>query len=191
VKDAPDIPTPAETRADPALPEGAERIPWLREALAVKRTGEGGLSEETGRRRVHLIEAVNRRIPMVNIAWCGVFVAHCLRRAEPDMELPRWHAQSGPWKDVGEPCEPQLGAIMVYWYLAPHSPLGHVGFYVGEDEECFHTLGGNQHQEIDVERFPKRRLVAARWPSTRTPPTGERPRRRPEDAEEFEFGRFV
>ncbi|MGF1552355.1 MAG: hypothetical protein ACFBWO_07625 [Paracoccaceae bacterium] len=186
-----DLPPPARTRQDPALPDGAEAVPWLREALAVMRIGERGIAEATGRKRVHLIEAVNARIPLVSLAWCGLFVAHCLRKAEPDIDLPRFHARSGPWREVGRPCAPQLGAIMVYWYVAPWAPLGHVGFHVGEDDEAFHTLGGNQHDEIDVQRVPKERLVTARWPSTRTAPTGERPRRPREAAKEFEFGRLV
>jgi hypothetical protein len=39
---------------------------------------------------------------------------------------------------------------------------GHVGFYVGEDKECFHVLGGNQGNQMCVSRIAKARLHKAR-----------------------------
>jgi hypothetical protein len=43
---------------------------------------------------------------------------------------------------------------------------GHVGFYVGEDKDAYHILGGNQSDMVSVARVAKDRHVDARWPST-------------------------
>ena len=43
---------------------------------------------------------------------------------------------------------------------------GHVGFLVGEDDTCYHVLGGNQGDAINVARVEKWRLLASRWPIT-------------------------
>ena len=39
---------------------------------------------------------------------------------------------------------------------------GHVGFYVGEDDKCYHVLGGNQSNEVSVARLEKSRCLGIR-----------------------------
>ena len=39
---------------------------------------------------------------------------------------------------------------------------GHVGIYVGEDTTCYHVLGGNQSNQVNVMRIEKSRLSQAR-----------------------------
>ena len=43
---------------------------------------------------------------------------------------------------------------------------GHVGFYVGEDKDAYHILGGNQSDMVSIARVAKDRHVATRWPNT-------------------------
>lgn len=98
------------------------------------------------------------------IPGCGAFVGHCLRTALPGVALPPVHARARPWESWGQPAPVQIGAVLVFWRLHPRAPFGHVGFYWAEDAEAFHVLGGNHRDGIAVERHPKARLTACRWP---------------------------
>jgi uncharacterized protein (TIGR02594 family) len=40
----------------------------------------------------------------------------------------------------------------------------HVGLYIGEDDTCFHTAGGNQSNQYNIIRIEKVRLLQARRP---------------------------
>ena len=123
--------------------------------------GSGGVG---GRRELlHALGRMNRRAPWT-VPWCGLFVAHCLRTAMPEVALPALPLRARPWKRWGAPAEPQLGALMLFWHYHPASPFGHVAFYWAEDGDAFHVLGGNQGHRVCVQRYPKARFVAARWP---------------------------
>ena len=39
---------------------------------------------------------------------------------------------------------------------------GRVGIYVGEDQQCYHILGGNQNNEVNITRIRKNRLSQIR-----------------------------
>jgi cell wall-associated NlpC family hydrolase len=39
---------------------------------------------------------------------------------------------------------------------------GHVGIYVGEDDVCYHILGGNQSNMVNITRIAKNRLSQIR-----------------------------
>lgn len=179
---------PIEQRDDDDLADVVERAPWLREARVMVDKDLREV-ERPGRRLVKLVGFIDRNMPL-QLPWCGLFVAHCLRRARPELDLPFRQAQARPWLRFGVEAEPQMGAIMVLWMVAPWSPFGHVGFYWGEDDDGFHLLGGNEHDRVTVERYPRDRLLGARWPAD-CAGTGVR-RRRPKDAAEpFEYGRYV
>jgi uncharacterized protein (TIGR02594 family) len=95
-----------------------------------------------------------------SIPWCGLFVAHCLEAA--DASVPSNPLSALAYADWGTRLnEPSFGAVMVF----KRSGGGHVGFYVGEDDESYHILGGNQSDMVDVTRVGKERLHAIRWPS--------------------------
>jgi uncharacterized protein (TIGR02594 family) len=94
-----------------------------------------------------------------SIPWCGLFVGHCVRAAGFPVDQDALSALS--WSDYGQPCHPCVGAIMVF----KRSGGGHVGFYVGEDKDAFHILGGNQSDMVCISRIDKARHVATRWPN--------------------------
>jgi hypothetical protein len=76
------------------------------------------------------------------------------------------------WSTFGRRCEPQPGAVMIFWRVSKSDGRGHVGFYVAEDAGFYHILGGNQSDAVNVVRVPRRRFLQARWPTTAPPPAG-------------------
>lgn len=93
--------------------------------------------------------------------WCGTFVAHCLQEAGLPYVKDWYRAKA--WVSYGALLRPHLlapGAILVF----QRQGGGHVGFYVGEDDLCYHVLGGNQGNSVSVSRILKQRCIATRWP---------------------------
>lgn len=91
-------------------------------------------------------------------AWCGLYTAYVVKRAgfEP-VKDPLWAAN---WKKFGtEQKLAMLGDILVF--TRPGGG-GHVGFYVGEDKTCYHVLGGNQNNSVNITRILKTRCIAIR-----------------------------
>lgn len=92
-------------------------------------------------------------------AWCGLFMAVCCKRAGLDipagfdaLRALKWGAWGTPVKD------PMLGDILTF----AREGGGHVGLYVGEDDEAYHVLGGNQSDQVNIMRIDRKRLNAAR-----------------------------
>jgi uncharacterized protein (TIGR02594 family) len=92
-----------------------------------------------------------------SIPWCGLFVAIVAKRAGKD--LPYGPLRAKNWAAFGKSTKtPFLGDVLVF----SRNGGGHVGLYVGEDKECFHVLGGNQSDQVNITRIPKSRLFSAR-----------------------------
>lgn len=51
-----------------------------------------------------------------------------------------------------------LGDILVF----KRDGGGHVGFYVAEDKDYYHVLGGNQSDSVNITRIAKYRCVGIR-----------------------------
>jgi uncharacterized protein (TIGR02594 family) len=96
--------------------------------------------------------------------WCGLFMAWVHHRAGYGQPHHRF-LSARSWASWGEsaPDGPQLGDTCVFWRGKPDGPYGHVGLYVGEDEHCYHILGGNQDDRVSIMRVARARLIAARW----------------------------
>ena len=91
--------------------------------------------------------------------WCGLFVGLVVKRAGFPHDQTMLTAQK--WRNYGAPVkEPMLGDVLVF----KRKGGGHVGFYYGEDHECYHVLGGNQSDAVNIKRIKKTRLMAARRP---------------------------
>lgn len=105
-----------------------------------------------------------------SIAWCGLFMAICARRAGKTLPpRPLWALD---WLLFGSPAgQPALGDVLVF--VRPGG--GHVGLYVGEDADTFHVLGGNQSDRVCFTRIAKARLRQARRPLYRVAPATVRP----------------
>lgn len=101
------------------------------------------------------------------LPWCGDYVETCIKRALP-LEPFTGTLASNPyyarnWVTFGVRTDPTYGAVMVF-ERGPSS--GHVAFAVGQDDEAFIVLGGNQGDAVGFTRIEKSRLLGARWPKT-------------------------
>lgn len=98
-----------------------------------------------------------------SIAWCGLFLAVCSKRA--GYELPRVPLRALAWAEWGTPAPlTMLGDVLVF----QREGGGHVGLYVGEDDTAYHVLGGNQSDQVKISRIGRERLHAARRSPWRT-----------------------
>lgn len=137
--------------------------PWLREAASLHRSGDPlDLGSEPA---LYRAMAFADRYLHVGFPWCGAFVAHCLRKTLPEVQVPNGHLRARPWTRWGRATTPRPGAIISFWRFHPLSPFGHVGFYWSEDADYVHVLGGNQRDDrITITRYPKDRITGCRWP---------------------------
>ncbi|WP_409281089.1 NlpC/P60 family protein [Pseudomonas defluvii] len=144
---------------------GGPLLPWLAEAQQLL-----GTKEVLGSRNnpVILDWADNLDVHYVGdeVPWCGLFVAHCIAATMVDEILPGNPLGARQWEKFGDPIEPRLGAVMVFWRQSTSSGFGHVGFYTGEDETAFRILGGNQSDKVCFTWVAKDRFIKARWPRT-------------------------
>jgi uncharacterized protein (TIGR02594 family) len=101
-----------------------------------------------------------------DIPWCGLFVAHCVGTTLQHEVLPGNPLGARQWEKFGNIITPCLGAVMVFWRESLASGKGHVGFYVGEDDEAYQILGGNQSDKVCLMWLGKDRFRSARWPKT-------------------------
>lgn len=97
-----------------------------------------------------------------DIPWCGLFVANIVATTLPKESLPANPLSALAWTKFGRWCNPGVGAIMIF----TRQGGGHVGFYVGEDDQVFYILGGNQSNSVSITKVDKSRFSAARWPLT-------------------------
>jgi len=91
------------------------------------------------------------------IPWCGLFVAIVVYNTDYDVvKDPLWAAN---WAKFGTAEKTAMkGDILVF-----KRPGGnHVGFYIGEDDKCYHVLGGNQSNMVNIIRIEKSRCTHIR-----------------------------
>ena len=92
-----------------------------------------------------------------SVPWCGLFIAVCAHRAGFPFNQKALSARE--WASWGNKSNrPMLGDVLVF----ARDGGGHVGLYVGEDADCFHVLGGNQADAVNITRIKKSRAVAVR-----------------------------
>lgn len=98
-------------------------------------------------------------------AWCGTFVAHCLRVA--GLAYPKQWYRALDYANYGLPLsKPVYGCIAVL----KRAGGGHVGFVVGENEKGdLLLLGGNQNNAVNISAFSKERVVCYVFPKGEHP----------------------
>jgi uncharacterized protein (TIGR02594 family) len=92
------------------------------------------------------------------IPWCGLFAAIVVKRAGFEVvKNPLWARN---WNNFGTPQKTAMfGDVLVF---TKPGGGGHVGFYVGEDDTCYHVLGGNQSNMVNTTRILKSRCIGIR-----------------------------
>lgn len=89
------------------------------------------------------------------IPWCGLFIAYVTKKAGyTPVVNPLWARN---WAQFGtKQSKAMLGDILVF----SRNNAGHVGIYVGEDVVCYHVLGGNQSNMVNITRIEKSRCIS-------------------------------
>jgi uncharacterized protein (TIGR02594 family) len=98
---------------------------------------------------------LKRQYTADEIPWCGLYVAYVVYMAGYNGVInPLWAKN---WLNFGvKQSEAMLGDILIF--TRPGGG-GHVGFYVGEDDKCYHVLGGNQGNSVKIDRILKSRCM--------------------------------
>lgn len=137
---------------------------WLEKELSPKVIREAvklyGTREIVGKQHNPTILEWAKELSLINYTndetpWCGLFVGIVVKRSRfYTVDNPLWARN---WTKFGTAQKTaMLGDILVF--TRPGGG-GHVGFYVGEDSTCYHVLGGNQSNMVNVTRILKSRLV--------------------------------
>jgi uncharacterized protein (TIGR02594 family) len=150
-----------------APPSASPLLPWFEEARHLVGTKEV-LGTKSNPAILDWATSLDIHYPGDDIAWCGLYVAHCIGATLQEEVLPSNPLGARRWERFGDATTPRLGAVMVFWRKSPTSGLGHVGFYVGEDSSAYQILGGNQSDCVCLTWLSKDRFVGARWPRTAT-----------------------
>lgn len=106
--------------------------------------------------------------------WCGDFVETCIAVSLPTESLPANPYLARNWLKFGQPIQPTLGSIAVYWRESKEGTKGHVAFLVGQGSDdkgrdVYFNLGGNQSNAVTVAPLVKSRLLGCRWPMSVAP----------------------
>lgn len=105
-----------------------------------------------------------------SIPWCGLFTAVVVKRTGRDpVKSPLWARSWAKWGEESK--TPSLGDVLVF----SRGSGGHVGFYIAEDRDCYHVLGGNQGDAVTITRIRKDRCISVRKPVYRSRPSSAVP----------------
>lgn len=101
------------------------------------------------------------------LPWCGDFVETCIALTCPEEPMIANPYLARNWQNFGRDCEPQVGAIAVYWRThKTNSTNGHVAFLAGQEGDEYGNVGGNQGNRVSLSNLKKDRLLTCRWPLT-------------------------
>lgn len=137
---------------------GTKEIPGAKSNAAIM-----GWAKELGIEKIYLND---------DTPWCGLFMGVILLRAGREPLRSYNCLRARDWAGWGLKVEgaAELADILVF----QRAGGGHVGLYVGEDETCYHVLGGNQNNQVRVDRIERERCVAVRRPAYNNKPANIR-----------------
>lgn len=105
-----------------------------------------------------------------SIPWCGLFMAVVAQRA--NWQPPNEALRALAWAEFGNKSpQPSRGDVLVF----KRKGGGHVGIYVGETENTYWVLGGNQKNRVCLAELDKKRLHACRRPPYKIQPESVKP----------------
>lgn len=105
-----------------------------------------------------------------SLAWCALDMGYVIVSSGYVLPFTGWDIlRAAQYVRFGNPIsvgQEKFGDVLVFKRPGGH----HTGLYVGEDDKCFHVLGGNQGDMHKVSRIPKARCIACcRPPYIHTP----------------------
>lgn len=106
-------------------------------------------------------KATGTKINPAKTPWCAAFV-NAVLGASGQAGTGSLAARS--FLNYGSPTDAPTKGDIVILRRGNSSWQGHVGFYVGEDENTISILGGNQGNRVSVKRYPKSSLLGYRRP---------------------------
>jgi uncharacterized protein (TIGR02594 family) len=152
--------------------ESKQNLPWLEVAFK-----SIGVAEVQGIKSnpeiVAWLKDLNAWWSDDKTAWCGVFVAHCLKEA--NQHYPKMWMQALAYRDGGTHLDqPAFGCVAV----KERKGGGHVCFVVGVDEDSgkLVCLGGNQNDKVCLALYDKSVFAEFRWYGDGFVPSAELPK---------------
>lgn len=146
---------------DLLLPTDFSPYPWMEFALR-----EYGIKGISARGRtvnvVYYLKATGVSRSNDETAWCSAFVNWCMLMAG----FPgTGNASARSWLDWGGVSLnfPVYGCVVVLWRGSRDGALGHVGFFVGMQDQNLLLLGGNQGNEVSIRPYSRERVLGSRW----------------------------
>lgn len=139
-------------------------IPWLKVAFDEL---DSGIEEIPGEEHHPQILAyhleTSLRATSDEVPWCSAFVCYCMEMAGVPSTR---SAAARSWLEWGTPLEePREGCVVVFWRGKKISEgKGHVGFWVGEEDDKVSVLGGNQGNAVSIKQYPMSKVLGYRWP---------------------------
>ena len=153
-----------DAKKAPRFKNNNNDFPWMIEARSLV-----GTREVLGKNNNPIImdwaRDLDQWYPGDDLAWCGLFMAHCMKVGSP--EEPRNFNILGAraWRAFGKEVPPSYGCIGVFWREHPtQSYYGHVAFILAEYDDYFVILGGNQNNSVSISKIAKNRLLVCRAP---------------------------
>lgn len=93
-------------------------------------------------------------------AYCAAFMGYCLEKAGIE-STKKLNARS--YLEWGTPTKtPSIGDVVVFWRGNKDGWQGHVGFFVRATGDDIYVLGGNQSDMVNIQAYPKSRLLGYR-----------------------------
>lgn len=134
--------------------------PWLEKAYE-----EIGVEEIAGpvhnERIVEYHASTGGRESPDEVPWCSSFVNWCMQQAGYDGTNSK---AARSWLDWGiQITEPAYGCVCVIWRESVESWKGHVFLFLGEAGDYVYGIGGNQGNQVSIQRYPKNRVLEYRW----------------------------
>lgn len=103
--------------------------------------------------------------PGDDVAWCGLFIAHCMAVGAPQEPQKFNRLSARNWLQYGEECDEALGAVCVLWRThKTESWHGHVFNVTGQSKDAIRGIGGNQSDAVSESWFPRDRVLGFRKP---------------------------
>jgi len=126
-----------------------------------------GVTEKVGKLHnpiiLHYFQEIGHKwVATDETAWCSAFINWVALKANRQRSG-KLDARS--WLKVGtKVTKPKQGDVVVLWRERKMSWKGHVGLFINysEDKKYIYVLGGNQNNQVNIQRYPAYRLLGFR-----------------------------